>query len=63
MEAAAGGGAGGGGGGGGGHLLSGDPASLGQCLLVVDVDRIDANEPETQTYRFTNLNNGTPGYD
>lgn len=26
-------------------LLSGDPASLGQCLLIVDVDRIDANEP------------------
>lgn len=35
--------------GGGGHLLSGDPAAFSQCLLAVDVDRIDANKPETDS--------------
>lgn len=28
------------------HLLCGDPPSFGQSLLTVDVDWIDADEPE-----------------
>lgn len=37
------------------HLLCGDPSSFSQCLLTVDVDRIDADEPgphETHTQMF-----------
>lgn len=31
------------------HLLCGDPPSFSQRLLTVDVDWIDADEPETHT--------------